>query len=115
MKFPITKEELQAYDEERDKAEEEKEKFEKGISILVTNFCRDLKRVMPRCIETKQYGQYISPYYLRTNSMRDYFTGKNEVEIIPRMIERLKEMFIGCQVGLRTDISSGPYVAVNWS
>jgi len=110
MKFPITREQLQAYDPDVEKIEQAEQDLEKGIKRLIEQLCTDFKQRMPLYSRYKQYVQYISVDQLQ-RTMPEYINRINAPWFLVRYIERVQEMFIGCDVRYSTsDVS----LTINW-
>lgn len=97
MKFPITRDELNAYDEEKDQIENAKEHLEKGINILLNNLLHDLKQRMPIYSKYK-YCETWAVFTKVSSIFPEYFYKKNEIWFIERYLQRLRETFIGCDI-----------------
>uniref|UniRef100_A0A6C0KRY9 Uncharacterized protein n=1 Tax=viral metagenome TaxID=1070528 RepID=A0A6C0KRY9_9ZZZZ len=111
MKFPITREQLQAYDPEMEKIEQAEQDLEKGITRLVEQLCTDFKQRMPVYYRYKQYVQYVSVDHLQT-TVPQYINRINAPWFIERYLKRVKEMFIGCEV---TYTASDAKLIIDWS
>lgn len=111
MKFPITKEQLQAYKEEEDKIENAKEDLEKGITLMLDQLLIELKRDMPRYSAV----QYYDTWAIVENHERHYpryLHKANRQWFLQRYMERLQETFIGCKIRLDP---SNMRVRIDWS
>ena len=105
MKFPITRESLQAFDYARDYQEEQEEKNQKILMETLERLCKHFKQIMHENSKEKRFvwKQLDSVGYLMSTRKAEYF---------PQFIEKLKEIFIGC------DIIIDPletYLIIDWS
>jgi len=108
MKFPITRESLQAYDYVKEQEEIIKEETQKRFTMILDQLCNEFKQtIRTNSIEKKfvwrQFG------LIRGISMSARISID---EILTQFIEKLKEIFIGCDIiidPLKT------YLIVDWS
>jgi hypothetical protein len=111
MKFPITKEQLQAYNEEEDRIENAKEDLEKGITVLLDRLLIDMRREMPMHYKLQCYVTWaIFENYERRDPR--YFHRGNREWFLERYLARLQETFIGCKIRLDP---SNMRVVIDWS
>ena len=104
MKFPITRESLQAFDIAKEQEELKEEELQKHFMLMLDEICRDFKQTMPSNSKEKKY-------VWRQLQERIRFTA-NLNNHLSRFIEKLKETFIGC------DIIMDPlktYLIIDWS
>ena len=106
MKFPITREILQTYN--RVKAQEEliEEENQKLLTKYLDGICNDFKQCMPSNVETKKF------VWNNIKHIRSICKGSKYDEYLPQFIEKLKEIFIGCDIiidPLKT------YIIIDWS
>ena len=111
MKFPITREQLLAYDAEKEAIDQAEQDLEKGITRLIEQLCVDFKQRMPVYSRYKQYVQYISAQHLQT-TMPQYINRTNAPWFVDRYLKRVQEMFIGCDV---TYCTSNQVLSIDWS
>lgn len=97
MKIPITREQLNAYDEESDQIENAKEDLEKGITILLNSVLLDLKQRMPLYSKYK-YCEIWAVFESVSKNLPQYFYKNNKIWFIERYLQRLNETFIGCDI-----------------
>jgi hypothetical protein len=107
MKFPITRESLQAYDQTKEEAERKEEFIQCILESDITRICNTVKGGMPEYSRAKRIiwqtskclnGQRI--YYPTRNGI---IHPKNELimdEYLPRFIQKLQETFIGCDISI---------------
>ena len=108
MKFPITREILQTYN--RVKAQEEliEEENQKLLTKCLDGLCNNFKLFMPSNVETKKF---VWQEIQQIRSIGRVSKNKYD-EYLPQFIEKLKEIFIGC------DIIMDPlktYIIIDWS
>ncbi len=113
MKFPITREILQTYDFNKVQEEKEEEEYQKYINKNLEIICKEFERLFQGSCSEKQFVWrgiqninigYRPQYNLSQVKYRD--------KSLPDFIEKLKELFIGC------DITIDPlktYIIINWS
>jgi len=109
MKFPITRESLQAFDYLKEQEELKEEEIQKRFTLILEELCKEFKQGMPSNSKEKKFVWR----GLRNITMMnhpDYNSSKKDY--IPIFIERLKELFIGCDIiidPLKT------YLIIDWS
>jgi hypothetical protein len=111
MKFPITREILQTYDYNKLQQEQEEEEFQKHISRNLEIVCKEFERMFQGSCREKQFVwrgiqniNYHPKYHIFNEKYRD--------RALLEFIEKLKELFIGCDIiidPLKT------YLIINWS
>jgi hypothetical protein len=124
MKFPITREILQAFDNEKEEEELREEELQQGLGSIIYQLCNEFKQSMPINSKEKRFvwrdfhlllqvGQnpqnYTSvhrprPYQVRQNRTIDWY--------LPKFIDKLKTVFVGCDIivdPLKT------YLIIDWS
>ena len=114
MKFPITRESLQAFDQHTEDAEKKEEDIQKMLVGDVNGICNEVKR---RMTEYSRDKKFVWRDLLRKIRVRDYGMGyPTQVitidEYLPHLVNKLKETFIGC------DILADPlktYIVIDWS
>ena len=109
MKFPITRESLQAFDYAKDQAELKEEEIQKLLTLNLDGLCKEFKQAMPSNTKEKKFvwrrlhNITMINHPDRSLSKKDY---------IPIFIDRVKEVFIGCDIiidPLKT------YLIIDWS
>jgi len=133
MKFPITRESLQAFDYAKTQEALKEEELQRQIAQILDDLCKEFKQSMPSNCKEKKFvwkGLYtvrqlyitgFGPGGFNSSTMDQYkmtglgqgrFNISNMDEYLPRFIEKLKELFIGC------DIIMDPlktYLIIDWS
>jgi len=115
MKFPITRESLQAFDIAKEQEELKEDELQKHFMLMLDEICRDFKQTMPSNSKEKKYVWRQLHERIRQIRFTGYSPGHNAVqynECALRFIEKLKETFIGC------DIIMDPlktYLIIDWS
>ena len=102
MKFPVTREQLQAYTLEIHQQEEKEEEIQKKLSGYMNNLCSEFNRNMERNLTLKQFA-WIGLHLIPKAPDDKY---------LQQFIEKLKTQFIDCNInvdGART------YVLIDWS
>lgn len=92
MKFPITRECLQAYDFAKEQAERKEEEVQKRFAQILEQLCNEFKQSMPANIREKKF------VWRRLDYIKQMSSGSTPDEYLPRFIEKLKETFIGCDI-----------------
>lgn len=124
MKFPITRESLQAFNYIKDKIELREEVLQKVIPLIVDVICKEFKKNMRSNSLVKKF--VLEFHKLNANAdlaiiqnnlrlefgynIEEYFP--SYIEYLPSLIDKLKELFIGCDIiidPLKT------YLIIDWS
>ena len=109
MKFPITREILQAFDYAKEQEELKEEEIQKRLTLIIDGLCKEFKQAMPSNSKEKKFVwrglDYITMMHHqdRNSAKKDY---------IPIFIDKVKEVFIGCDIiidPLKT------YLIIDWS
>jgi hypothetical protein len=124
MKFPITRQSLQAFDNDKEQTELKEEEFQKKFTQLLENICTEFKKNMPSNSKKKMFVWYLKGLqHLHIPGISNYgsYNGsynkgtlitENFQEYIPMLLEKLNEIFIGCDIvvdPLKT------YLVIDWS
>lgn len=116
MKFPITRESLQAFDYAKDQEESFNEEIEKKFSDEIENICKEFKRTMHSNSKEKRFV-WRNLHKVRSLHKEIQFPAGStcmttNIDVyLPRFVEKLKETFIGCDIiidPLKT------YVIIDW-
>ncbi len=106
MKFPITREELQAYNYVKDQEEQLEQKIQDSISKLIDQLCEEFKQSM-KFNKDKKY------VWNKFTSIKPYINGRDGLDkYLPQIIDKLKNIFIDCNIiidPLHT------YIIIDWS
>ena len=114
MKFPITRETLQAFDQITENAEKKEDRIQKLLRDDVKQICNEVEKGMTLYSREKRFiwnGLRANSRFSR-NQQGPAYIHVNIDEYLPRLIEKLKETFIGC------DIITDPlktYIVISWS
>lgn len=109
MKFPVTRESLQAFDYVKEQEELKEEEIQKRFALIIDGLCKEFKQAMPSNSKEKKF------VWRQLHSIRQFHTSvfnSKLDEYLPRFIEILKEVFIGCDIiidPLKT------YLIIDWS
>ena len=119
MKFPITRESLQAFDQKKEEAEQKEEFILCILERDITKICNTVKKRMPEYSREKriiwQTSQCLNGGRIYYPTRNGIIHPKNELimdEYLPRLIQKLKETFVGCDIiidPLKT------YIIISWS
>jgi len=105
MKFPITRESLQAFDFTKEYEELQEEEVQKKLTENLERLCKYFKQSMRENSKEKKF------VWKQLDSIRQLRNLKN-IDYLPQFIEKLKGVFIGC------DIIIDPletYLIIDWS
>ena len=114
MKFPITRETLQAFDQKTEDAEKKEEDIQNILVSDVKKICNEVEKGITLYSREKRIiwnGLNTNSRFSR-NQQGPAYMHVNIDEYLPRLIENLKETFIGC------DIITDPlqtYIIISWS
>jgi hypothetical protein len=109
MKFPITRETLQAFDYDKEKEELRNEEIQKTLTKILEQLCNEFKKYMYLNSKEKKF------VWRNINIIRHFqISGYNSKtdEYLPQFIDNLKDVFIGCDIiidPLKT------YLIIDWS
>ena len=109
MKFPITRERLQAYEYAKDQEELKEEEIQKRLTLILDGLCKQFKQAMPSNTKEKKFVWRGLNDILLMN-VQDRNSAKKDY--IPIFIDKVKEVFIGCDIiidPLKT------YLIIDWS
>lgn len=112
MKFPITRETLQAFDYAKEQKELRQEELHQRIEIVLENLCKTFKMNIQSNSQQKKFIwqlNYFNIYSIGNQNSKFNYTVD---EYLPQFIDKLKEIFIGC------DIIIDPletYLIIDWS
>lgn len=118
MKFPITRESLQAFDLAKEQAEREEEEIQKRFALILEGLCKEFQRSMPSNTREKRFvwrniGQIKDMKAVsQCVTIGDVKKAMQDIECLPRFVEKLKETFVGCDIiidPLKT------YLIIDWS
>jgi hypothetical protein len=109
MKFPITRESLQAFDYAKELDELRDEEIQKRFVLIIDELCKEFKQAMPSNSKEKKFvwrglnNISMMNHQDRNSAKKDY---------IAIFIDKVKEVFIGCDLiidPLKT------YLIIDWS
>jgi hypothetical protein len=117
MKFPITRECLQAFDYVKDQDELKAEGIQLRFTQIIDQLCKEFNESMRSNSNEKKFvwRQLMTirefKYTVSQNKGLHGYSSKTD-EYLPQFIEKLKEVFIGCDIiidPLKT------YLIIDWS
>jgi hypothetical protein len=111
MKFPITRESLQAFDPVKEREELLEEDIEKHLRQALDIVCKEFKQSMPSNSKEKKYV-WRNLHILSSIQFNGIMRISQKDQYLPRFVEKLKETFIGCDIiidPLKT------YLIIDWS
>jgi len=110
MKFPITRESLQAFDHAKEQEEQKEEEIQKMLTLILDGLCREFKRAMPSSTKEKKFVWRFPYDIVMMNHSQSENSSKKDYILI--FIDKVKDLFIGCDIvidPLRT------YLIIDWS
>jgi len=111
MKFPITRERLQAFDSKEDEDERKEEEIQKRLALILEGLCKEFERSMSSNIREKKFI-WRQIHQIKQMSPYSSFGDMEKAPYLPRFVEKLKETFVGCDIiidPLKT------YIIIDWS
>lgn len=109
MKFPISRESLQAFDYAKEQEEQKKEEIQQMLSGILDNLCKEFKHAMPSNSKEKKF---VWRFPHNITLMKPQHRNSSKDDYIPIFIDKVKEVFIGCDIiidPLKT------YLIIDWS
>jgi len=109
MKFPITRESLQAFDYAKEQEELREDEIQKELILHLDRLCKEFKKTMLSNSKEKKFVWSLN-HNIGMMNFEDRSLPKKDY--IPIFIEKLKELFIGCDIiidPLKT------YLIIDWS
>lgn len=110
MKFPITRECLQAFDNAKEQEEIKEEEIQKRLTQILEQLCKEFKQGMAQNVKEKKFVWRGFNNITIMNYHQDRNSAKKDY--IPIFIDKVKEVFIGCDIiidPLKT------YLIIDWS
>ena len=92
MKFPVTRESLQAYDYDREYMAKKEEWIQRRLAALLNDLCKDFEKDMRNNIHAKKFIWRDLQHklsLLQCQTLPDF---------LPRFVEILKTNFVGCDI-----------------
>ena len=117
MKFPITRESLQAFDFVKEQEEKLEEEIQIRYNQILDGICKEFQRTMQLNFKEKKFV-WRNMHLLRSLHVEEIYRVGSSVKTIntdsylPQFIEKLKGVFIGCDIivdPLKT------YLIIDWS
>jgi len=108
MKFPVTRESLQAFDYAKDQEELREEELQKRLMSILDGLCKEFKQSMPS--KERKFVWRRGLHNVTMMNHQDMNLSKKDY--IPIFIDKVKEVFIGCDIiidPLKT------YLIIDWS
>jgi hypothetical protein len=99
MKFPITRESLQAFDYAREQEQLREEEVQKSLALILEGLCKEFKQNMQSNSKEKRFVWH-------------KIHNRIQIEYLPIFIDKVKETFVGCDIiidPLKT------YLIIDWS
>ena len=112
MKFPITRECLQAFDYVKEQEEKMEEAIQKRFTKILDELCGAFMHSMPSNSKEKKFVWHGLLQNIRQFHIQGYIGTNSKIDYLPQFIEKLKEVFIGCDIiidPLKT------YLIIDWS
>ena len=112
MKFPSTRESLQAFDYAKEQEELKEEEIQKRLTLILDGLCKEFKQTMPSNSKEKKFV-WRGLNNITTMSFQDRNSADRiSAKYVPIFIDKVKEVFIGCDIiidPLKT------YLIIDWS
>ena len=111
MKFPITRESLQAFDYAKDQQEIKEEEIEKSLELILQHLCKQFQQSMPSISKEKKFV-WRNIHQIKQLSPGCSIGDMEKAVYLPRFIDKVKETFVGCDIivdPLKT------YLIIDWS
>ena len=112
MKFPITRESLQSFDPVKEQDEIKEEEMQKGLTQILEKLCEGFKKSMHYNSKEKKFVWHINNVRLYYDHGTYLYSDSTIDDLLPRIIEKLKEIFIGCDISIDPLI---PSIIIDWS
>jgi c-di-AMP phosphodiesterase-like protein len=112
MKFPITREQLQAYDEQKEQEEEAEDALQKGVKRILDQLCIEFKHAIKKT-STKKFIWYINLENIKRNMT--YLCQTNELRFVSCLIQKVRETFIGCDICSNQIDTPYAHLIIDWS
>jgi len=109
MKFPITRETLQAFDYAQEQKQLQEEQTKKIITQILDTLCKEFERNM---LSNSKEKKFVWRNIQMINNAFNRNVYKTYDEYVDQFLEKLKEIFIGCDIiidPLKT------YIIIDWS
>jgi len=109
MKFPTTREDLQAFDYAKEQEELREEEIQKRFTLILDGLCKEFKQNMPSNSKERKFV-WRGLHNIQIMNHPDHNSSKKDY--IPIFIEKLKYTFVGCDIiidPLKT------YLIIDWS
>jgi hypothetical protein len=106
MKFPITRESLQAFDDVKEREELREQEIQGRLALILEGLCKEFKKHMTSTEKRFVWRK------LHIISIINYPNNSSKNDYIPVFIDKVKETFIGCDIiidPLKT------YLIIDWS
>ena len=115
MKFPITRESLQAFDAVKEQEEKLEEELQNRFAQILDGICKEFQRTMYLNSKEKRFvwrNMHLLSSAQVQRSPGIIYTQSGKPLELPKFIEKLKGIFIGCDIivdPLKT------YLIIDWS
>jgi hypothetical protein len=109
MKFPITRESLQAFDYVKEQEELKEEEIQRRLSLILDGLCKEFKQTM---ISNSKEKKFVWRGLNNITMMNNLDRNSAKKAYIPIFIDKVKEVFVGCDIiidPLKT------YLIIDWS
>jgi hypothetical protein len=110
MKFPITRESLQAFDYAKEQEDLKEEEIQKMLTLILEGLCKQFKQAMPSSTKEKKFVWRFPHNITMMNHPQSQNSSKKDY--LPIFIDKVKEVFIACDIiidPLKT------YLIIDWS
>jgi hypothetical protein len=109
MKFPISRESLQAFNYAKEQEELREEEVQKRLAQILEELCKEFKQSMPSNSKEKKF---VWRRFNNITMMNHQDRNPSKKDYLPQFIDTLKYTFVGCDIivdPLKT------YLIIDWS
>ena len=109
MKFPITRERLQAFEYVEERLERAEEALQERIGEVVKEICKDFTQYIYENFREQRYVWKKLSGAFQMNPYRCFIPIEEQLE---KFLGRLRETFVGCNISVN---SARSHVIIDWS
>lgn len=109
MKFPITRERLQAFDYVEERLERAEEALQERVAEVVKEICKDFTKYMYENFRERRYVWKKLSGSFQMNPYRCFIPVEEQME---KFLGKLRETFVDCDISVNSNRS---HVIIDWS
>lgn len=109
MKFPITRERLQAFEYVEERLERAEEALQERIGEVIKEICKDFTQYMYENFREQRYVWKKLSGAFQMNPYRCFIPVEEQLE---KFLGKLRETFLGCTISVN---SARSHVIIDWS